>query len=261
MSESIGIVVLATNAYFPLGVRFIRRFHHFYTGSRNIRYYFFSDIDPALCLSDDMDVRYKLTHHDSWREATNSKFSNILSIDDDVDYLYYFDADTSVYRQFDEEWFLGDLVGGEHWNHRGETDPTKIPFERNNISSCYIPLDTDRDMMYYYGAFFGGRKDKVIDFCLELIKNQEKDREISFEPGVNDESYINHYFHYNPPKVVQSKNFPFLVSHKGGLGPETACRDTNIDINGLVNILKSNKGKLFDIRDGEVIFNNVDGYG
>ncbi len=253
MSETIGIVVVATNAYFPLGVRFIRRFHHFYTGSRDIRYYFFSDIDPTHYLPDDMDVRYTSTHHDSWVDATNSKFTNIVSIDDDVDYLYYFDADTLVSRPFDEEWFLGDLVGGEHYGNRGyeAQGATAYPFERNDISSCYIPLDTDRDMMYYYGAFFGGRKDRVMDFCLELIKNQEKDREIPYEPGVNDESYINHYFHYNPPKVVFSKDFAFGISCKGGMG-ET--RDANLDITQLVNDLKLHKGKLFNINKGHIIY-------
>ena len=33
-----------------------------------------------------------------------------------------------------------------------------------------------------------------------LLQWQLEDKKINYEPGVNDESYINAYFHYNPPK-------------------------------------------------------------
>jgi len=252
MSESIGIVVLATNAYFPLGLRFIRRFHHYYTGSKNIRYYFFSDTDPIQCLPDDMDVRYIQTSHDSWVDATNSKFTNILTIDD-VDYLYYFDADTNITKPFNEEWFLGDLVGGEHYLNRGFElkDAKAYPFDRNPEARCYIPFDTTHKMMYYYGAFFGGKREKVFEFCMTLKENQRQDKLIPYEPGVNDESYINHYFHHNPPKVVFAKDFAFEISCKGGM-EET--RNTNLDVTQLVDALKLNRGKLFNIQNGDIIY-------
>lgn len=44
---------------------------------------------------------------------------------------------------------------------------------------------------------------------------------------VNDESYINAYFHYNPPMTVPSDKFMFDISDKGGIG-ET--RNTNLDV-------------------------------
>ena len=41
-------------------------------------------------------------------------------VDKDEEYLYYFDADTSINKDFTEEWFIGDLVGGEHYCNRYE---------------------------------------------------------------------------------------------------------------------------------------------
>ena len=185
MSESIGIVLIATNAYFPLGLRFVRKFHEFYKGSRSIRFYMFSDKNPAeYNLPSEIDIQWHETHHDHWQDGTNSKFKNILSIENQLfhflpDYIYYFDADTNIHNPFTEDWFIGDLVGGQHWAYNDNPPPEKIPFERNPDSSCYIPLDTDRDMVYHYGAFFGGKKENVIEFCLSLITNQEKDKEIN----------------------------------------------------------------------------------
>lgn len=257
MNDTIGIVIVATNAYFPLGVRFARRFHHFYTGSKNIRYYFFSDTDPKHILPDDMDVKHIPTQHESWVDATNSKFTNIMSIDDDVDYLYYFDADTNINRPFNEEWFLGDLVGGEHYLNRefARKGASAYPFDRNPEARCYIPLDTPHEMMYYYGAFFGGKTENVLDFCGVLKDNQEHDKLIPYEPGVNDESYINHYFHYKPPKIVKGEEFSFLISCKGGFQESLGdTRNTNLDVNGLVNNLKMNRGKLFNFQNGNVVF-------
>jgi hypothetical protein len=44
--SKIGIVILATNAYFVLGVRFIKKFMHHYKGNSDVKFYFFSDEDP-----------------------------------------------------------------------------------------------------------------------------------------------------------------------------------------------------------------------
>ena len=75
--SNIGIVILATNSYFVLGINFIKKFSHYYKGDKNITFYFFSDIDPKPYLPDNIDVRYTHQVHDNWQNGTNSKFSNI----------------------------------------------------------------------------------------------------------------------------------------------------------------------------------------
>tara|TARA_R110000744_G_scaffold66706_4_gene136330 strand:+ start:1169 stop:1975 length:807 start_codon:yes stop_codon:yes gene_type:complete len=266
MRKTVGIVIIASNGYFPLGIRFIKRFDNFYRGNYAIRYFFFSNTSPYSCIPEDMACRVKHIPvlHESWVDSTNSKFSGIKSIDKipgwrDIDYLYYFDADTNIDAPF-SDWFIGDIVGGEHFQSRKCTreGPSSFPFERNNISQCYIPEDTERFVMYYYGAFFGGKRNKIFDFCNVLITRQTQDRLLNIEPVFNDESYINHHFHYNVPKIIYTENFPFLVSCKGGIEcfgtPEKGwLRDPNINVDSLIEQLQKNKNENINVANGKVL--------
>lgn len=248
---NIGIVILATNAYFVLGLRFIKKFNHFYKGEKDIKFYFFSDTNPFPYLSGE-NVEWIEEKHTSWVEGTNSKFRNIISLENsDSDYLYYFDADTNINKDFTDEWFLGDLVGGEHYGSRTYLKDG-IGYDHNPKSKAYVPYNTPLPCTYYYGAFFGGLKSKVIELCKILRTNQLEDKKIPYEPVVNDESYINQYFHYNPPTlVVPSDKFQFIVSDKGGIG-ET--RNTKLDTEEFKQRLKENSQKIFEIQKNKLTF-------
>ena len=248
--SKIGIVILATNAYFVLGIRFIKKFMHHYKGDSEIKFYFFSDEDPVAYLQDDINVEFHFTQHKRWVDATNAKFLSILSLEScDSDYLYYFDADTSVSKNFTEEWFLGELVGGEHFGNKSWLKDG-AGFDKNPKSKAYVPKDTPLPCIYHYGAFFGGKKDKVLDFCKTLREWQLEDKKIPYEPGVNDESYINAYFHYNPPMTVPCEKFMFEISHKAGLG-ET--RNTRLDVSALKSIMLENKDRVYEINKNNLI--------
>jgi hypothetical protein len=249
--SKIGIVILATNAYFPLGIRFIKKFVHHYKGKSPVKFYFFSDEEPKPFLQNYIDIEYHQVKHDSWVDATNDKFRSFINLEGktDCDYLYYFDADTSVSRDFTEEWFLGDLVGGEHYGNRGWL-ANGAGFDRYPLSKAYVPLDSPLPYTYHYGAFFGGKTDKVINFCKTLREWQLEDKKIPYEPGVNDESYINAYFHYNPPITVPCEKFMFDISHKGGIG-ET--RNTKLDINNLLASMLIHKNDTYEIANNQLI--------
>lgn len=245
----ISIYIIGTNNYFPLALRFIRKFDKFYTGEYQIEYLLFTDqknVFDFLPTDTTIDIKLFHTEHENWRQGTNSKFKNIIDNIDkiDSDYIFYFDADTSVEKPFNEQWFLGNIVGGQHFNNLTHTIPS---FERRKESKAYIPLDTDRPQIYYYGAFFGGKKDEVFIMCKKLYEFQYQDSLINLEPIWNDESYINHYFHYNSHKMILSKDFEFLVSHKGGL--ET--RNTKVD-NSILEKIKACKNLDWDIINGEI---------
>jgi hypothetical protein len=223
---------------------------HHYKGSAHVKFYFFSDQDPKPFLPDNIDIEFHETFHENWVDATNDKFRSIIGLANcDSDYLYYFDADTSVSRDFTEEWFLGDLVGGEHYGNRSWLK-NGAGFDRFEKSKAYVPLDSPLPYTYHYGAFFGGKKDRVIDFCKTLREWQIEDKKIPYEPGVNDESYINTYFHYHPPTTVPCEKFAFDISHKGGIG-ET--RNTSLDVNHLKAKMLFYKDDVYDISNGEIV--------
>lgn len=255
-NKKIGIVILATNSYFILGLRFIKKFTHHYMGSSDIRFHFFSDCDPHPYLSDtDSEmVEHHHTSHNSWVEGVGSKFLNIISLESlDLDYLFYFDADTNIQHDFKEDWFVGDLVGYEHFGNNDWMKDVK-GFERNPISKCYVPFDTELPQMYYGSCLFGGRKDMILEMCKKMLADQAEDRKIPYEPGVNDESYVNHYFHYNPPTyVILSVNYKFTVSCKGGIG-ET--RNTSLDISRYKQAILYRRNDIFDVQHGVLSFIN-----
>ena len=247
--SNIGIVIIATNSYFVLGIRFIKKFIHHYKGNDHITFYFYSDTDPKPYLQEGIDVKFYPESHSNWVEGTNSKFKNVIILEDsNSDYLYYFDVDTNISRDFTEGWFLGDLVGGEHYGNRSFLSNGK-GFDRFSQSKAYVPEDSQLPYTYHYGAFFGGKKDRVIEFCKILREWQLEDKKIPYEPGVNDESYINAYFHFNPPYTVPCENFMFDISDKGGIG-ET--RNPNLEIEKYKTEMLTNKDSVFDIRGGNI---------
>jgi hypothetical protein len=251
--RKINIVVNATNSYFILGLRFIKNFNKFYNGKNKISFHFFSDDNPK----DYVNIKnliYHNTSHKSWQDATNSKFINILNISnllEENEYVYYFDADTNVNKYFTDEWFLDDIVGVEHFGNNSWMKDVKN-YDRNPNSKAFIPFDTQHQQIYFQGACFGGIKNRVIDMCSQLYNNQIEDKKINYEPCVNDESYINNYFHNNPPtKVISSSEFQFIVSDKGGM---ENLRNPYTDIINLKNKLKQEFNKDFELRNGDIIF-------
>jgi hypothetical protein len=249
---NIGICILATNSYFVLGIRFIKKFIHHYKGDKKITFYFFSDTKPTDYLPENIDVEYFYISNNNWVDGTNLKFNSILSIGNRCksNYLYYFDADTNITSDFDEDWFIGEMVGGQHFADQSYMKEIK-GYDRNPKSQAYIPFDTLLPQIYFYGAFFGGDVYNVLNFVKKLSEYQKQDKLIPYEPGVNDESYINKEFHYNPPsKVILCQNFKFNISDKGGIGD---TRNMKLNIDSLKDEILKNKNNLFDIRNGEFI--------
>ena len=99
-------------------------------------------------------------------------------------------------------------------------------------------------------AFFGGRTANVMELCKVIIDWQDYNKNIGHEPGVNDESYINKYFHHNPPKTVPIENFPFVISDKGGIDN---TREPNLDISGLVSDSYGRRNSLWDIKFNKIV--------
>ena len=102
-----------------------------------------------------------------------------------------------------------------------------------------------------YGAFFGGSIEFMFKFCKIMVEWQKADKSWGYEPSVNDESFLNAYFHFNPPtKLVATQDFAFLISDKGGL---QNMRDVNLNVEKLKNDLKAYKNDNIEILNGKVV--------
>lgn len=247
----ISIVVVATNMYFLLGIRFIKKFIYHYAGDADIIFHIYTDRDPKVYLPKHIEYYYHHQTHALWQDGTNSKFQNIIDLTNyETDYIYYFDADTDINHSFTEIWMLGDLVGGEHYGNRSWLSGCK-GLDRNPIGQSYVPIDDPLPCTYYYGAFFGGKKSSVLSFCTTLRQWQKIDQSIGYEPPVNDESYINKYFHLQPPSLtVPCDKFAFVISCKGGL--ENLCRFTNTDISIFLDDLKTHRDYVIGINNKQI---------
>lgn len=248
--DTISIVILCTNSYKPLGIRFINNFIKHYKGTKKIIFHTFTELDIESYINDYnkdfFNIDFNKFENSDWVTGTNSKFLNILSLEGYGQWIYYFDADTNINIDFTDDWFLGDIVGGEHYNNRWSDVKN---YERNILSKAYIPMDTILEQTYFYGAFFGGISSNVMNMCKVLYNNQISDKVINYEPGCNDESYINHYFHYNKPtKIVPCDKFAFIISDKGSI--DDIRNNPNVD--DMLETIYTNKSNKWDIINGKI---------
>ena len=254
--DRIAFSVIATNAFFALGIRLLNKFHFFYEGNAEVVFYFFSDVDPLPYLPDGTNVKHRQVRHENWVEGVNSKPYLILSLleenelSPDFSHLYYIDADTDIVRPFDESWFHGEMVGAEHFMNRWFRNPEDYPFDRYPESACYIPLESRRDHVYYYGCFYGGRIDHMKKLCETLIEMHKMNRKLSHEPIWNEESLLNFYFHYSPPlRTISTADFEFVVSDKGGIED---MRNPDVDMESQKALIREHRTEMIWIEGGMV---------
>lgn len=251
--KKLAITLVATNAYIALGIRFIKKFIYHYKGDRQLIFCIYTDHDPYQYLSEYESslVEYIHTEHKSWVVGANSKFRNILffSKRTEADHVFFFDADTDIVKDFNENWFIGDMVVGEHFGNRTYMKSFKY-FDQNPRSSCYVNPFSNLKREYYYGAFFGGTKRNMIKFCSTMVEWQEHNKKIKYEPPVNDESYLNAYFHYNKAtRVVRTPDFDFIISDKGSI---ENTRNASLDIENLKKDMIIHKNKVYDIKNSTI---------
>jgi hypothetical protein len=75
----------------------------------------------------------------------------------------------------------------------------RLPYSRDPHSTAYAPHGTGRQ--YYIGAFYGGRRKKVIRFWQVLAHNIREDMNKNVMVEVHEESHLNRYAIDHPELV------------------------------------------------------------
>jgi len=200
--SNIGIVVLATNKYFPLGLRLIKRWRYFYCGDNNFIFYFYSDKDPKDYIEN--VIWKRLEHDDLWFNIAIKKFNAVIDLHNkELDYIFCVDADTNIHKNFYDENFLEDLVAVEHFqNQKGMINDK--PYDSNRMSNAYVSKDFLDNPIYYQTNFFGGNNINMHTMCFTCKRWGDEDLEKGYKPTWADEAYLNKYLNVNmkPKKIM-----------------------------------------------------------
>jgi len=121
----------------------------------------------------------------------------------DMDYVFAMDVDMLVVDTVGDE-ILGETVAVQHPGFYNK--PVKeFTYEKNPQSKAYIPADIGK--LYYAGGLVGGSAVMFSQIAKTVHLNIQLDEAAGIMAVWHDESHINHYFAYNPPKVILNSGY------------------------------------------------------
>ncbi len=117
---------------------------------------------------------------------------------EEMDYLYYCDADMRFVDKVGEE-VIGETVGTVHPLFYDKPRGMLVGYEERQDSKAYISPDKGR--RYYQAAFFGGRTANFMAIAAELAECINTDLNRDIIAKWHDESHLNRFFADYPPSV------------------------------------------------------------
>lgn len=140
-------------------------------------------------------IRIEQTQLD-WPHITLKRFhifSKIAKILENYDYIFFINANMIPQKIIGSEILPTINDGLLVTSHPGFFNkiPTEYPYERNPISTAYIPFDQGKH--YVCGGFNGGWAKNYLDMIKKLKNNIEKDERNGAIALWHDESHLNNY--------------------------------------------------------------------
>jgi glycosyltransferase involved in cell wall biosynthesis len=205
IKHKIGLIIIGTSKYQSFIAPLISSADRYFFNNADseVSYFVFSDETQDILTT--RSVKQVHIEHVPFPFASMNRFkyfSENKEIFNDMDYLYYIDADCLFINRVSGE-TLGDLVGVRHcgYYHGGGT------FETNTSSCLYTP--SDKYTYYYGGGFSGGRKDKYLELSEWCASKIEQDVKNGIIPLWHDETAINRYFlDHAPLSLSPSYHYP-----------------------------------------------------
>ena len=214
--NSIYVIIIATKEYFPLGLRAINQFLHFYKGDRSVFFRFISDQDPKEFI-DYANIEHVYMNPDmDFESYTMKKIEEVQKIENTYGYYLILDADTKINKPFSDRDFISDFTCLMHFNNR-ILNKKRLPFETNPKSSAYFNQAHYKSRMYYHACMIGGSYENIKELSDNIITWWQEDKVKGIRAIWEDESYLNRYVNTikKPDKILDPDDLFCLLGDKG----------------------------------------------
>ena len=209
MKQKIGIVVIATNKY----IQFIGPL------TDSIRQHFLPEEEVSVFVFTNQKIERKdvvvlPVEHRPWPGMTLYRykiFTQYAEKLNEMDYLYYLDADMRVVSKIGAEVLPkqeGGLLGTIHPGFHG--NPQRGTYENRPASTAYLPKHKARN--YYAGGFNGGRAAAFLQMAKTLAHNIDQDTSKGITAIWHDESHLNRYLNDHPPELEMTPSYCYPES-------------------------------------------------
>lgn len=170
----------------------------------DVKKYFLKDCDVRVCIFTDVfqafpsaprNYLYRIQHlpYPLPSLLRYQYFYENLNDMPQADYYFYIDADIRIVSPV-----TSDILSARTGTlHRGYIGSEGTP-ERRPDFTCAIP--EGESSKYFVGSFWGFEREEFKIFLRTVTENTNTDLLSRRIPIWYDESYLNHYFHCNPPE-------------------------------------------------------------
>jgi hypothetical protein len=220
MKEKLGLVLVATNKYVPLGLRMVNRLNHFCNNKDDMRIYLYTDVDVTEFVSKHSNVTVvNINKKHSWGAALFLRMKALKEVasSNDHEFVAGLDADSNIYRSFDVDELVAENFVFEHsYITNGRQLGEWWPFETNPNSIAYVdPASNPKS--YYQICYFGGTPKNVIKMTDVVFEQLDIDLKNNAVPTHwPDERYMQKYFvEFPPTRLFNMNTFPIIIDDKG----------------------------------------------
>jgi hypothetical protein len=201
----IAILYICTGKYDVFWKDFYESSEKYFLPKHKKTYFVFTDSETLYGESNENIV--KIHQNDlGWPNNTLLRFEmfeKVLERLKEFDFIYFCNANLLFLEEVNEE-FLPIEEGLLAVKHPGYFDkkPTDFPYDRNEKSLAYIPLDEGNH--YFMGGLNGGNAKEYIKLIQGLNKNIHEDLHHGIVAVWHDESHINKYLLDKRVKILNS---------------------------------------------------------
>jgi len=222
----IALLYICTGAYDIFWKDFYSSAERYFISDAERHYYVFTD-SHKIEGSERVHIRFQEPL--AWPYPTLYRFKIFNTIADELkhfDYVFFTNANLLFKKEIGTEILPVDegLCVTLHPGYYSETDPLKLPLERNPDSLAYVGFNEGRH--YFMGGFNGGRGADFMAMSRQLETNIDRDERNGIIAVWHDESHLNKYLLNRHPKILDP-SFGYPDGWDLPFEPSVIIRDKN----------------------------------